>query len=136
MRRMILTVATLAAFGAGAAGAQGKPPLSQVSEIDDPLLMIAIADQVRKRCESIDARMFKAWTTINALESKAKGLGYSDEEIEDYVTSDEEKARMRRRGEALMRQRGLDPERDSAYCTLGREEIARGSQIGVLLRER
>ena len=80
--------------------------------------------------------MFTAWTTINALESRAKRMGYSDEEIEDYVTSKAEKKRMRKRGEAFLKARGVALDNDAAYCTFGREEIAKGSQIGVLLKER
>lgn len=124
------------ALGAQSAVAQTKPPLRDVSEIDNALLMIAIADEVRNKCDRIEARMFTAWTTINALESKAKRMGYTDEEIEDYVTSKDEKKRMRRRGEAVLKARGVALDNDADYCTFGREEIARGSQIGVLLKER
>ncbi len=118
------------------AAAQSKPPLRDVPQIDDALLMIAIADEVRNKCDAIEARMFKAWTTINALESQAKRMGYTDEEIDDYVTSKDEKRRMRQRGEAILKARGVALDRDADYCTFGREEIAKGSQIGVLLKER
>ncbi|SFQ16317.1 hypothetical protein SAMN05421853_102205 [Roseivivax halotolerans] len=136
MRSVNLILSIALVLGATGAAAQSKPPLNQVREIDDGLLMVGIADEIRKRCDNIDARMINAWSRIRGLESRAKSLGYTAEEIEDYVTSDEEKARMRRRGEALLRQRGFDPASTGDYCTFGREEIARGSQIGVLLRER
>lgn len=138
MRTPNLILALIAALGTGATAlpAHSKPPLSEVPEIDDGLLMIGIADEVRKRCDAIEARMIKAWTTINALESRAKALGYTDEEIEDHVTSKAEKKRMRKRGEAYLAARGVALEDDADYCTFGREEIAKGSQIGVLLRER
>lgn len=129
-------LAAVVALGVQGAAAQAKPPLREVREIDDALLMIAIADEVRNKCDTIEARMFKAWTTINALESRAKRMGYSDEEIEDYVTSKDEKKRMRRRGEAQLKARGVALDNDADYCTFGREEIAKGSQIGVLLKER
>ncbi|SIS70472.1 hypothetical protein SAMN05421759_102496 [Roseivivax lentus] len=131
-----VALALMLGLGAQTASAQAKPPLSQVAEIDDALLMIAIADEVRNKCDTIEARMFKAWSTINALESRAKRMGYSDEEIEDYVTSKAEKKRMRKRGEAILKARGVALDNDADYCTFGREEIAKGSQIGVLLKER
>ena len=90
----------------------------------------------RRIVDDIGARMIRAYSYITSLESRAKALGYSDEEIEVYVTSKDEKARMRAKGEAYIKARGVDPKDRSGLCRLGKEEIAKGSQIGALLRAR
>lgn len=119
-----------------ATSAMAKPPLRDVPEIDDALLMVAIADDLRKNCDDIDARMIKALTHIQGLKSKARSLGYSDEEIKAYTGSKDEQKRMRARGEEYLAERGVDRKNDAAYCTFGKQEIAKGSQIGVLLKAR
>lgn len=122
--------------GMAPAPAQARPPLSQIKEIDNGLLVVALADAVRQSCSSIEPRMLRAYAYLNELKKMARSLGYSDAEIEAHVKSRTEKARMRARGEAYMRAQGLDPAVAEDLCTLGRQEIARGSQIGALLRMR
>ena len=113
-----------------------KVPLRDVAEIDNGLFAIAVADELRKRCDTLDARMLRAYATINALKSRALALGYTEKEIEDHVTSKVEKARMRERGEAYLKANGVAVGDVAGYCALGRKEIDRNSAIGRLLRAR
>ncbi|SFD81907.1 DUF5333 domain-containing protein [Roseivivax sediminis] len=129
-------VALSLAAGAVPAATQGQTPLRDVAEIDDSLLMVAIADDLRKTCDDIDARLIRAYSYLQKLKGMARDRGYSDDEIEDYVTSKAEKKRMEARGKAFLAARGVDRSDKGAYCTFGKQEIARGSQIGVLLRAR
>ena len=80
--------------------------------------------------------MLRALMTLNRLENRARDLGYTKGEIDAYVNSKDEKARMRVLGERYVRQQGADPDDTASLCELGRQEIARGSAIGVLLREK
>ena len=128
--------ATLIAVALPAAGAEARPSMRDVPEIEDGLFAVAIADKVRDECSSISARMLRAYMMLQRLKSRANELGYSDEEIRAYVESDTEKARMRAKGEAYIKARGVDPKDRSGLCRLGKEEIAKGSQIGALLRAR
>ena len=122
---------------AGTVGASdARPPLREVQEIDGGLLAVAIADEIRNRCDDIEARMLRALMTLNRLENRARDLGYTKGEIDAYVNSKDEKARMRVLGERYVRQQGADPDDTASLCELGRQEIARGSAIGVLLREK
>ncbi|MEC3860041.1 DUF5333 domain-containing protein [Mesobacterium sp. TK19101] len=130
--KRLLTGALVAALLAGQAHA--LPPLREVKQIDDGLLAVAIADELRKRCDTLDARMFRALNYLSSLKDAARGLGYSDAEIEAYVSSKSEKDRMRARGEAYLKTKGVTIGDYAAYCTLGEDEIARGSAIGKLLR--
>ena len=61
-------------------------------------------------------------------------LGYSDDEIRNYVESDVEKARMRKKGKAFLAANGVNPDDPETFCTFGRAEIAKNSAIGALLR--
>ncbi len=134
--RRIAPLAAILTLAAVPVLAQDRPPLREVSEIDDPLLMVAIADDLRKTCDNLEPKMIRAYATLRHLKGVARDRGYSDDEIEDYVTSDAEKERMRKRGTDFLAKRGVDRGDKTAYCTFGEQEIAKGSQIGVLLRAR
>ncbi|MEW9919164.1 DUF5333 domain-containing protein [Marimonas sp. MJW-29] len=117
-----------------ASTAEAKPPLREVSAIDDALFDLGVADRIRKQCPSIDARMLRALRYISDLERQAKAMGYTDEEISAYIDSDAEKDRMKARGAAFFAQRGVDTSDPQSYCALGLEEIQKSSRIGSLLR--
>ena len=132
MRMMLPLIA--ATLMANASFATALPPLREVKEIDDGLFAVAVADQIRKECPSISARMFRALSYINALENRARDLGYSEEEIKAYVESKAEKARMRARGEAYLKANGVSYAAPETFCALGKSEIAKATRIGQLLR--
>ena len=114
--------------------AEAKPPLRDVAEIDDTLMAIAIADEIRKNCDGISARMFRALGTINGLKTRARDLGYSDDEIDEYVTSKSEKRRMRDKANAYLAGQGVSAGDLGQLCQFGRQQISKGGDIGRLLR--
>jgi len=136
MRAMqtMMTAVLCGVLLAGAGMAAAQPPLREVDEIDDNMMWVAIAYEISDECAEIDARIFKGLAYLNELRRKALELGYSSDEIKAYHGSDAEKARMRRKGEAYMRARGLDPGRTEDICALGHAEIARNSMIGTFLK--
>jgi len=114
--------------------AAAKPPLREVVYVDDGLFQIAVANVIRKGCTEIDARLFKAIGALRDIKSHAVSLGYTEAEIDAYVESDAEKDRMRARGAELFQARGVNPENPDDLCRMGREEIAKNSPVGQLLR--
>ncbi len=60
-------------------------------------------------------------------------MGYSQAEIDAHVGSEAEKDRLRERARAYMASKDLEMNQ-AGFCTLGRDEIARNSTVGVLLR--
>lgn len=114
--------------------AAAKPPLREVAYVDNGLFEIAVADVIRKGCSDIDARLFRAIGVLRDLKNHALSLGYTDAEIDAYVDSDVEKDRMRARGAKLFETRGVNPENPDDLCRMGREEIAKNSPVGKLLR--
>ncbi|SPF80545.1 hypothetical protein PRI8871_02355 [Pseudoprimorskyibacter insulae] len=117
-----------------ASSASALVPLREVKEIDHNMLWVAIAIEISDKCGSIAPRTLKGYAFLSSLKDKARSLGYSDDEIKTYVSSADEKARIRKLGEAYVKSKGLDPRSAEDLCTLGQAEIARSSQIGVLLR--
>lgn len=115
---------------------QSKPPLRDVAEIETTLFVVALANEIDRKCETINGRRIKGYNVLLKLRSKANDLGYSDKEIRAYVESDAEKARMRAKGEAYLKERGVDLKKPETYCAFGRAEIANSSAIGALLKAR
>jgi hypothetical protein len=105
-----------------------------VDEIDNGLLWVALADEIRKSCDDIDARILTAMWYLNSLKSTAREMGYNRDQVRAYLKSDEEKARMRARGEAYLAAHGVEPGDEAGLCKLGRAEIDRNSRIGALLK--
>ena len=121
-----------AIFLAGATAA--RPALRDVPEVTEGLISAAIAWEIGDKCDGIDARILRGIGFLNGLKSTAREMGYSRSEIDSFVNSEVEKDRL----EAIARQRlrdlgGVEGRWDT-YCTVGRSQIAAGSQIGQLLR--
>lgn len=130
----VLTIAALCV--ALAAPAAAKSPLRDVSVVDDGLMYIAIADRLRKDCDDLSPRILRAMSRINGLKDTARARGYTDAEIEAYHTSKSEQKRMKTKATAWLQARGVSVKDKAGFCAFGKAEIARGSQIGTLLRER
>lgn len=130
MRAMTMTLI----FCMTASGAFGKPPLRDVTEIDEVIVQVRIADKIRKKCDDISARMLRANSLVFGLKSKARDMGYTDAEIRAYVDSEPEKDRQRALRDAYLVAAGVDLDRAETYCALGKAEIEKGGQIGALLR--
>ena len=133
----IVTAALTAALALGVlagTSAVAKPPLRDVSEIDDGLMAVAIADEIRKTCDTINARLVRAYTYLNTLKSIARDKGYSDDEVEDYVTSKSEKRRMRDKAERYLLSNGVPTGDSAALCRFGQAQIQAQTEIGRLLK--
>ncbi|OSQ52047.1 DUF5333 domain-containing protein [Marivita geojedonensis] len=131
MRILTSLVAVLAITGTVASA---KPPLREVAEIDDMVMVVAIADEIRKSCDDIGARLIRAYSTLNGLKALAREKGYSDEEIERYVTSKDEKARMREKAESFLLANGVRADDRAALCRFGKMQIQAQTEIGELLK--
>jgi len=114
--------------------AVAKPPLREVKEINDPLYWALVAYELSENCDTLEPRKLKGVADGWGLIRKARKLGYSDEEIKAFIKSDEEKERMRKRGEAYLKHKGVSLDNQESVCALGRAEIERNSAIGVYLR--
>ena len=133
MKRTIALIFSLA-FAANAATAAAESGLKNEQDINEGLLIMAVADKIRRACDEIGGRLFRARAFADTLEEVAMDRGYSADEIDAYINNDTEKAKVRERRNAYFQSKGasnLDPQ---SLCMLGRDEIARNTQIGHLLR--
>ena len=134
MRRTLSWAAmVLLTFGL-AQPVQAASGMANEKDINDGLLIAAIAEKIQRECRTIGGRLFRGRAYLNTLKDTANARGYSDAEIEAYINDDLEKAKMRERRNAYFRSKGasnLDP---ASLCELGHDEIVRNSQIGTLLR--
>ena len=121
-------------FITAAAPAVALAPLHQNPTVVNGFYNIGLADEVRKNCDQIEARMFRAFSYIKSIERFARKAGYSNDQIDEFVDNKEEKERLRARIRADLAERGASPKTPEGYCTVGREEIAKGSAAGRLLR--
>lgn len=129
----LLTAILIAALSFGGA-ASAKQPLREVASIDDALMYVAIADAIRKSCDTINARLIRAYSELNRLKALARDMGYTEEEVEAYVTSKAEKARMKDKAEAFLQANGVRPDDTPALCRFGQSQIKAQTEIGQLLR--
>ena len=132
--RMISSTALGLALIAGAAQADAQSGLHQEKDINDGLLVVAVADKIRRECGSIGARIFRARSYVISLREMAEDRGYSEDEIDTYINDKANKAEMRERRNAYFKSRGasnLDPD---SLCVLGHAEMNNGSRIGALLK--
>jgi len=130
-----LALAGGVAAALGGAVAEART-LAQEADINQRLMEMSVADEIRKRCDSISARIFAGLSLMRDLKAEAMARGYSEAEIEAYVTDKEEKRKMRARADAYIRAHGAAPNDGPSLCVLGRDEIAKQSRIGTLLRAR
>ena len=117
-----------------ATASAAKTPLREVAAIDNQMFAVAMAIEISDNCTDIRPRTVKGLAFLWDLAGQAKSMGYTEAEIDAYRKSDAEKARMRARGEAYMRDKGLDPKKKEDLGKLGRMEMAASSQIGSFLK--
>ena len=133
---MKVILATFLATGLSAGSAFALPPIDKNPTVIHGFYAIGLADEVRKNCASISPRLFRAYNYLRALEKYARKAGYSEEQIEELVENKVEKEALRTRIRGDLAGRGATPETPEGYCTVGREEIAKDSAAGKLLRAR
>ena len=130
MRKTLTTLAFIAA----ATPALTLQPLHEDKRVLAGFYAIGLADEVRKNCDSIEPRLITAWSYLKSLERYAKNAGYTSADIKALQDNKAEKEKLRAKIRADLAKRGATPENPEGYCTVGREEIAKGSAAGRLLR--
>jgi len=110
--------------------------LSGDAELWAGLFSLAVADQIRENCDSLEVRTLRTTAFVYDLYGQARDYGYSRREIRAFQTADATEARMRAEVAAYFAQHGVRAGDPETYCALGLSEIAAGSQAGELLRAR
>ena len=130
-RPLLIAAALMAATPAAA-----LEPLSREAYVNDRLVQARVADLVRRGCPSIDARLVRAFNEARALKRYARDKGYSEAQIDDFLDSREERARIYAQADRYMVERGVVNGEPQTFCRLGRDEIAQQTVAGSLLSAR
>lgn len=127
---------TLALSLVMASPALALEPLASEKFINDSLRAGRIGDVIRKTCPTIDARMFTVWSKLEELKRYARQKGYPEDEVRAFLKDETQKARIKKEAAAWLKAAGAVEGKAETYCKVGRDEIAKGSLIGSLLRDR
>ena len=125
---------TAIGFICTAAPASAVQPLHENPTVLSGFYSIGLADMVQEQCDTIQPRIFRAIGYLRSLERYALNNGYTPEDIDELVDNKKEKRKLQARIIADLAKRGATPETPEGYCTVGLEEIAKGSAAGRLLK--
>jgi len=127
-----LGVIAVVALLAGATSARAE--LREVTHVSEGIIAAAIAYEIGHKCGPVDARLLRGISFLNGLKTHAASLGYSGAEIDAFIDDKAEQDRLEAIARERLRGMGALEGQSETYCTVGRAEIAAGSQIGQLLR--
>ena len=130
MKYAILTAALLAL----GTPALAREPLGDDPHIVNSLMSGRVADVIRTECSSISARMFVVMGKLNDLETYARGKGYTEAEVKAFLKDKDQKDRIKAMATDYLAKAGAVSGDAESYCKVGRDEIAKGSLAGSLLR--
>lgn len=135
MKKTPAIVAALSVAAVTLAGSlSAQTALKDVTRVRDGIVHVGMAYEISEKCGSIRARTFRGLGFLQELKNYARDQGFSDAEIEAYVDDRDEKRRL----EGIARQQlvalGVIEGDESSYCAVGRDQIARQTRVGWLLR--
>lgn len=119
-----------------AAVAQDLPPLHENRTVRYSFYSAGLADIVRNNCPDLVGRTFRGLRYALALRSYALDQGYTMDDVDKLLSNKAEEEKLRQEIVADLAARGATPGNTEAYCRIGREEIAKDSLAGRLLRDR
>jgi hypothetical protein len=114
--------------------ASDLPPLPEVSAIYMPLKKAAVARIVEQNCITISQRVWRVRFEGWKLYQEARKMGYSREEIEDFIKSKEEQDKAIDWAEGELDTLGVLIEDQPSICEYGKVEIEAGTLVGRLLK--
>jgi hypothetical protein len=114
--------------------ANAKSLLIDNENIWHELLQISVAKKISEECTSIDARKIKGLFALLQIKSVAKELGYTDNEINEFVSSEENKKKLKNETDIYLLDNGVDLNNVKIICLFGHSEMDQETTIGSLLR--
>jgi len=114
--------------------ANAKYLLIENENIWHELLQISVASKISEKCTSIEARKIKGLFALLQIKSVAKELGYTDNEINEFVSSEENKKKLKNETDVYLLDNGVDLNNVKTVCLFGLSEIDQETTIGSLLR--
>lgn len=132
----ILALGVLAAPAFATTQQEINATLRNDAELWDKLFVLALADQIRLNCPTIEPRTLRATRYVYDVYSHARSYGFSRAEIRAFQTNEDARAELRVRVLAYFNQHGVREGAPETFCALGNAEISAGTPAGTLLRVR
>ncbi len=134
MKRLLLIAFTGSLLSGGVWAASDRVNLQNDERINTELTMAAVGDAIRKNCDKVVPRRFLIFSKAMALRDYVLGLGYTMDDIEEFLQNDQERARIMALRDSYLAERGVDTSNSEAYCQLAKSEIDEGTMLGRLMR--
>lgn len=135
MKKSAIIFGAIAVVVTGLAGAaSAKPALKDVGAVREGIIATGMAYEITQKCGSISPRYFRALGYLNTLKDHARGLGYTDSEIDAYTGDKAEENRLADVARERLVALGVVAGDEASYCAVGRAEIVKNSLIGQLMR--
>ena len=134
IREMTLCAVLSASLVGSAVLAKAPPPMAKDQRITESLVAARVADVIRKTCPTISARTLVVLTKMAELKSYARRQGNSNAEIEAFIDDPVQKARIKKLASVYLSRAGARAGNIESFCRVGRDEIARGTLAGSLIR--
>lgn len=108
--------------------------LKDVAQVREGIIAVGMAVEISDKCGSISPRTLRGISYLRSLQDIARGLGFSQAQIDAYVDDKTEKRRLEGIARARLADMGVIEGQESTYCAVGRTEISQGTAVGRLLR--
>lgn len=113
--------------------ADGRVPLSKDPQLEAGLKIVAEGHIVRKYCDLVSLRFFRAFSLMSSLKSRARDLGYSEAEMKAYFDDKAQKERVEAKAMAKLVAAGASVRKPESFCDVAREKIAADEGFGHYL---
>ena len=128
----IAAIAVASVTLAGSLSAQTA--LKDVARVRDGIIQVGMAYEISQKCSSIRARTWRGIGYLQELKNYALSQGYSEAEVDAYVKDKEEERRLIAMARSQLAALGVVEGDEASYCAVGRDQIARNTRVGWLLR--
>ena len=133
LSRLTTTVVFTTILSASASNAAG---IRSDEEVFSRLLTAAIGNEIKDNCPEIEVRTMAATFYVLGILNYAMNQGYSRAEIDEFRADPVQQEKLRQATYAYLDAHSVNRQDPASYCPLGQDEIAKGSEIGKLIKSK
>ena len=130
----ILALALASGIIGFAGNLSAQTALKDVAHVREGIIAVGMAVELSDKCGSISPRTLRGLNYLRGLQDHARGLGFSQAQIDAYVDDKTEKRRLEGIARNRLADLGVVAGQESTYCAVGRAQISAGTAVGRLLR--
>lgn len=130
----ILALALVSSAIGFAGNLSAQTALKDVAHVREGIIAVGMAVEISDQCGGISPRTLRGINYLRGLQNHARGLGFSQAQIDAYVDDKTEKRRLEGIARGRLADMGVVAGQESTYCAVGRAQISAGTPVGRLLR--